>query len=231
MPPPVDSFTGAFGNIFYFLGQVAFTWVPATVGTVTGTAPGSPPPMSLVSQPVTAPTAANFIQTASPAEYGLFYHYWAELVAISIVLSILFAALVIYCALRILEVRRHERARYEAAIHPVAAGDVSRTQLRWNNIVEEASSDDERKWRLAILEGDIMLNELLDVLGYRGETMADKMKQADRATFRTIDQAWEAHRVRNQIAHQGSAHLLSGREARRVIGLYEQVFREHKIIE
>ena len=76
-----------------------------------------------------------------------------------------------------------------------------------------------------------MLNELLDVQGYRGETMADKMKQADRATFRSIDAAWEAHGLRNKVAHQGSALLLNAREARRVIGLYEQVFREFKIIQ
>lgn len=231
MPPPVDTFSGAFGNIFYFLGQVAFTWVPATVTSVTGTAPGSAPPITLISQPVTASDAMVFLQSASPGEYAAFYHYWAELVAISITLSILFAALLVYSVFRILEVRRHERMRYQAAVHPVAAHDVSRTQLRWNTIVEEAGSDDERKWRLAILEADIMLNELLDVLGYRGETMADKMKQADRSTFHSIDAAWEAHRVRNQIAHQGSAHLLSARDARRVITLYEQVFREFKIVE
>ena len=226
----VDTLSGAFGNIFSFLGQVAFTWVPATFGAVTGTAPGASPPISLLSQPVTASQAAAFLQAASPAEYAAFYRHWAELVAISIVLSVLCGALIVYCAMRIIEVRRHERMRVEAAAHPVAAHDISRTQLRWNGIVEEASSDDERKWRLAILEADIMLNELLDVQGYRGETMGDKMKQADRATFRSIDAAWEAHAVRNKIAHEGSAHLLSGREARRVIGLYEEVFREFKII-
>jgi hypothetical protein len=227
----VDTFAGAFGNIFWFFGDVAFTWVPATFGTVTGTAPGASPPISLLSQPVTATQVTSFLQSASAAEYGTAYHYWAELVAISIVLSLLFGALVIYCAVRIIEVRRHERARFEAAVHPVAAGDVTRTQLRWNGLMEEANSDDERKWRLAILEADIMLNELLDVQGYRGETMADKMKQADPATFHSIDAAWEAHRVRNQIAHHGSAHLLTARETRHVMGLYEQVFREFKIIE
>ncbi len=227
----VDTFGGAFGNIFYFLGEVAFTWVPATIGSVTGTAPGSPPPISLISQPVTAVDASAFLQTASPYEYVTFYHYWSELVALSIVFSLLFAALVVYCAFRIIEVRRHERMSYEAAVHPVAAHDVSRTQLRWNGILEEANSNDERKWRLAILEADIMLNELLDIEGYRGETMADKMKQADRSTFRTIDDAWEAHRVRNQIAHQGSAHILNARDVRRTIGLYGNVFREFKIIQ
>ncbi|MDR3571007.1 MAG: hypothetical protein P4L81_02305 [Candidatus Pacebacteria bacterium] len=229
--PPVDTFAGAFGNIAWFVGDVAFTWVPATVGTVTGTAPGSSPPISLISQPVTLTDAAAFLQGASQSEFDALYRSWAELVAISIVLSLLFGALVIYCAVRIMEVRRHERMRFEAAVHPVAAHDIPRTQLRWNGILEEANSDDERKWRLAILEADIMLNELLDVQGYRGETMADKMKQAERSTFRSIDAAWEAHRTRNQIAHEGSAHLLSAREVRRVMAMYEEVFREFKFIE
>src|SRR5487761_2021948 len=147
----VDSFAGAFANIAWFIGDVAFTWVPATVGAVTGTAPGSSPPISLMSQPVTASDVSAFLQSASPAEFDTLYHYWAELVAISIVLSLLFGALVVYSVMRIIEVRRHERMRFEAAVHPVAAGDVPRTQLRWNGILEEANSDDDRKWRLAIL--------------------------------------------------------------------------------
>ena len=86
-------------------------------------------------------------------------------------------------------------------------------------------------WRLAILEADIMLNELLDLQGYKGETMADKMKQADRANFNTIDAAWEAHKVRNRIAHEGEGHEISAREARRVIDLYERVLKEFRIVE
>ena len=76
-----------------------------------------------------------------------------------------------------------------------------------------------------------MLNELLDVLGYRGETMADKMKQVDPAKFNGINLAWEAHRVRNALAHQGSMQELNAREARRVIELFEAVFREFRFVE
>jgi hypothetical protein len=226
----VDTISGAIGNILWFFGDVAFTWVPATVGAVTGMAPGASPPLSFINEPITTSQVVSYLQMASPAEYASFYHHWAELVAVSIVLSILFGALIVYAALRLIEVRRHERERFEAAAHPVAAHDISRTQLHWNHIEEEANSDDDKRWRIAILEADIMLNELLDLQGYRGETMADKMKQVDKARFRSIDLAWEAHRVRNQVAHQGTAHLLSGRETKHVIGLYEQIFREFKLI-
>ena len=76
-----------------------------------------------------------------------------------------------------------------------------------------------------------MLNELLDVMGYKGETMADKMRGVDRASFNSIDLAWEAHKIRNRIAHDGSAHQLTARETRRVIALYEKVLKESRFIE
>lgn len=216
-----------------FASDIAFRWIPGTVQVVTGTAPGSQPVSfgDPLTEPVTAPEVVQFLQTASPGAYSELYHNWSILVALSIMVSLLLIAGIIYCIIRILQVRHHEELRFRAAAHPIAARDIPRTQLRWNRIQEQVHSDSEQNWRLAILEADIMLSELLDVQGYRGETMADKMKQVERGDFKTIDLAWEAHKVRNQIAHQGSHLLLNQREARRVIGLYERVFREFKFIE
>ena len=61
--------------------------------------------------------------------------------------------------------------------------------------------------------------------------MADKMRQVARGDFNTIDVAWEAHRARNAIAHQGIGAPLSSREAGRIISLYEKIFREFNFIE
>ena len=124
-----------------------------------------------------------------------------------------------------------ERRRFAAAQRPLAARDVPKTELRWKRVLEQVHSDSEKAARLSILEADIMLNELLDVRGYKGETMADKMRGVDRANWNTIDLAWEAHKIRNKIAHEGETHPISGREARRVIALYERVFREFNFIQ
>jgi hypothetical protein len=133
--------------------------------------------------------------------------------------------------LRIVQIRRREYAAVRAAQRTVVSEDIPKTQLRWARVMEQASDSRPEGWRLAVLEADIMLNELLDIQGYRGEKMADKMKQVDRAQFNSIDAAWEAHKIRNRIAHEGVSHELSSREARRVIGLYERVFREFRYIE
>jgi len=91
-------------------------------------------------------------------------------------------------------------------------------------------SHNESDWKLAILESDIMLDELLDKSGYHGVTMSDKLKQVDKSDFNTIDLAWEAHKIRNMVAHEGSEFAINSREAQRVIKLYEQVFKEFKYI-
>ena len=61
----------------------------------------------------------------------------------------------------------------------------------------------------------------------KGETVADMLKSA---SFKTVQLAWDAHGVRNRIAHEGSDFQLTEREAKRAFVLYESVFRELKVI-
>jgi hypothetical protein len=84
----------------------------------------------------------------------------------------------------------------------------------------------ESDWRQAIIEADIMLDEVLTRQGYEGTTIGDKLKQANPNRFHTLNNAWEAHKVRNDIAHSGSAYQLSDQIAYRTIKHYEAVFRE-----
>ena len=150
---------GAMADIFTYAGTAAFTWVPATVLTI---AKGIPLPNT--DRPIMPGDLVDYLaQNAPDPTYESFYTHWAMLVSLSIVLSLMVGALLIYCAIRIQEVRRHERERLAGLVHTVAAHDVPKTQLRWNRIVEQSHTDDDQNWRLAILEADIMLNELLDV--------------------------------------------------------------------
>ncbi|MFZ2887039.1 MAG: hypothetical protein WA021_04440 [Minisyncoccia bacterium] len=158
------------------------------------------------------------------------FDFWGPLFPLALLATLLGIIGVIYCALRIWQIRQAEWADFRKVQQSVATEDVPRTQLRWNRVLEHANSDDEHQWRLAILEADIMLNELLDLQGYKGETIAEKMKQVSRTQFNSIDDAWEAHKVRNKIAHEGSEHRLSERDKNHVINLYERVFKEFGFI-
>lgn len=229
------SIAGGFFWALRIMSDIAFRWIPGTVQVLSGAVPTDPSSTIIykpITEPITSSDIVQFLQAATPqGAYDSLYQNWALFVAVVVLISLLLGALTIYCVIRVIQIREHEEARFAAAGAPIAKKDIPKAQLRWQAVWERAHSDDEKDRRLAVLEADIMLNELLDVLGYKGETMADKMKQATRANFHSIDAAWEAHRVRNQVAHQSSLHGLSAQDARRAIGLYAQVFREFRFIE
>lgn len=170
---------------------------------------------------------------------------------LSVLLSLLFLTGVIYSTMRIrallhaMEEQAHGHTTHVAHAPAGAhgAGDTfvhapsspavpsdDAARKRWVKIVEHANSENSSDWRLAILECDIILDEMLTKMSYRGETLADKLKAVEKSDFLTIDKAWEAHRVRNTIAHEGSNFQLTDREARRVVGLYADVFKEFHYI-
>ncbi|MFZ4500462.1 MAG: hypothetical protein ACOYMZ_03105 [Minisyncoccia bacterium] len=101
----------------------------------------------------------------------------------------------------------------------------------WNHIRERLLSDNASDWRLAIIEADIYMDRLLDQKGFHGDTVGDKLKQISPAELSSVQIAWEAHKVRNRIAHEGSAFALTMPESRRVLSYYEIVFRDLEVIE
>lgn len=107
--------------------------------------------------------------------------------------------------------------------------DIMKNQ-KWEKVIEHINSTNSSDWKLAIIEADIMLDDLLRASGYHGDTVGEMLKAVEKSDFTTIEAAWEAHKTRNQIAHQGSGFDITERDAKRVIALYESVFKEFKII-
>jgi len=97
---------------------------------------------------------------------------------------------------------------------------------KWRQVLHLLFSTSQNDWRLAVIEADAMLEALLSNLGFTGNSLGEKLKTAGEKGFRQISHAWEVHTIRNRIAHEGSVFSLSHHEAKRVIALYEQIFRE-----
>jgi hypothetical protein len=147
---------------------------------------------------------------------------------IALILVLLFLVGIIYSLIRIHQIRKEEAEELGNII--VAKGTAEKKKEKWNQLVDLVSSENQSDWRLAIIEADTMLDDMLIVMGYKGDGIGEKLKQIERSDFNTLDQAWEAHKVRNNIAHAGSDFVLTQREVRRVIDLYKQVFEEFEFI-
>jgi hypothetical protein len=159
------------------------------------------------------------------------FFYWLQVV--SLFASLFLVLGIIYSSVRINHIRKKEKEALRAATVPVSAAPsetVAETNPRWERILELASSDSEQDWRIAIMEADIMLDDMLTRMQYNGDTLGEKLKSVEKSDFLTIDNAWEAHKVRNQIAHTGSDYILSKREVDRTIALYKSVFDEFHFI-
>ncbi len=152
------------------------------------------------------------------------------------ILSIFFIALIAYCAVRMMEIRakehhhlEHEIAEYaehqaKHAKNSEAAGHI--VNERWEDVLKYLSSQNSSDWKVAIIEADTMLEDMTLQWKFEGENLGERLKSADKDKFKTLSDAWQAHIVRNRIAHEGSKFDLSQREAQRTIALYERVFRE-----
>jgi hypothetical protein len=151
----------------------------------------------------------------------------------SFILSLLLIFVIIWSANNLMRLRKQ---MHDALILPnVEAAEQSNSiqpivNERWQKVIININSTNQSDWKLAILECDIMLGEILEKMGYVQESISEKLKSIEPSDFTNIENAWEAHKIRNMIAHEGSDFLINEREAKRVIGLYESVFREFEYI-
>ncbi len=157
--------------------------------------------------------------------------WWDVYSVIAILLSLLFFVGFVYAKIRYGELR----AVQDHALHHAEEAWAQRhankdtKNTRWNSIQLRVSENSPESWRLAIIEADILLDETLSDAGYMG-TLGEKLKSANPHSFTTIQDAWEAHKVRNEIAHTGSDFILTKKAAQETLVRYERVFREFGVI-
>lgn len=205
-------------------------------------------------QPIFNPTFLNieyFFDKVFHLGSG-FHSFWDKnetlIKVIAFGLSACLLAIIVYSVYGIVRIWKHEEEELEHEAHTHAHGasvqspygddsthggmhvDMTPAGREWDRIIDLASSDNENDWRQGILEADIVLDKLLDHIGYTGKEVGEKLRSAQIGDFVTLDAAWEAHKIRNRVAHDGLAFSLSRREAIRVLGLYEKVFREFGFI-
>ena len=145
------------------------------------------------------------------------------LVIVATIISMILVVGIIYVLTRLSELKTKE-AHVLRKQFTSFGGEAKTMSGRWKGIEEYISSNTVSDWKIAILEADAMLEEVVEKMGYYGDTLGEKLKNVDPRSFPFLDTAWEAHKYRNEIAH-GRDLDLSRSEAERIIKLFETVFR------
>lgn len=115
---------------------------------------------------------------------------------------------------------RQEEALYDEMYRGVKSSN------RFDDVLTHIASPNPNDWKLAIIEADVILDEALKQIGYAGGSLGERLKSISTTQLSTLNEAWEAHKVRNRIAHEGADFVLTKRIAEETINRYRRVFNE-----
>jgi len=158
---------------------------------------------------------------------GILSALWSIYSFFAYLISIIFIVLYIYATIRkeyyeglITEDLRNAEALWEDTYRRTGS------ESKLAAVRTHVDSDSPNDWKLAIIEADIILDQTLKDRGYAGNSLGERLRSITPNQFASIDDAWDAHRVRNKIAHEGPDFVLTKRIAEDTIARYMNVFRE-----
>ena len=152
---------------------------------------------------------------------------WTVFFIISYICSFIFLVLYIYASIqaeKLGDIEHDLMAAGDEAYAMKMSGGIKSD--KFTELKEHLNSENPNDWKLAIIEADIILDDTLKRQGYAGPTLGDRLKSVSPSALSSIDDAWQAHKVRNQIAHAGADFVLTQKIARETIVQYERVFQE-----
>lgn len=171
----------------------------------------------------------NFTNVWNYFLHSYLYPLWSKWKVISVLFSAIAVTWLVYSHKKMKEVEDEEEKMYghveEDSLLESIQSEKEKNE-KWERVKGYANSENPADWRLAIIEADVMLEEVLKVNGFPGDTIGDMLKAAEGGGLASLNAAWDAHKVRNRITHSGSDFQLSERETRRVVARFEEVFNE-----
>ncbi len=109
------------------------------------------------------------------------------------------------------------------------AAEAQKSGKQWTRVNKRLNSGLESEYKLAVIEADSMLDDILQRMGYKGETLGDRLKSVPQDIVPDINAVWEAHKVRNNIVHDPD-YKLALDTVKKTLATYEKTFVELGVI-
>ena len=143
--------------------------------------------------------------------------------------SFVFLVGVVITIKKIVELSR-KKARLAASadsVRALRAEELFQKQSKraWEDILQKAHSDNSSDWLSAVIQADAIFDDILKRMGVHGETMGERLQKLDASKLTSLQDIWEAHKLRNRIAHTPST-MLRHDELLGAIAKYKKGLRE-----
>ncbi|KKW02266.1 MAG: hypothetical protein UY36_C0009G0001 [Parcubacteria group bacterium GW2011_GWA1_49_11] len=170
----------------------------------------------------TFPTDVNFAEAALNFQNGILdstFVYKLQIIAAVIIVILTIGTVILSRKRKAL--KEKIAAQTQVLIETAEAGPL---QDRWHDILRHIESVKEGEWKFAVIEADNLTDGILKNY-FPGDTMGERLMNIDKTRLLSIENLWEAHKIRNRIAHD-SNYFLRHAEAIRAIRMYESALRE-----
>lgn len=106
----------------------------------------------------------------------------------------------------------------------------SKTRKRWEEIKNLLKRGNESLYKVAVIEGDNLIDEYIRKMGYGGSTAGDRLENVLPGQIENVEDLKEAHKVRNRVIHEEDFQLTKS-QAEEVLAKYEQFLRDHDVLD
>lgn len=95
---------------------------------------------------------------------------------------------------------------------------------RWRAIIKRTDTGSEKEYKLAIMEADDFLKQVLEDADFQGKNMEELVKAAGRRVVSNTDDILAAHQVRNVLVYDVN-YKLDANQARKILQDYEKAIK------
>ncbi len=99
---------------------------------------------------------------------------------------------------------------------------MKRLTKQWDRIFKKLNTGRETEYKLAVIEADSLLEDMLKKSGYSGRTFEEKIKNLSPAVFKDKEQLLKAHMCRNYIISNPDFKL-GAEQAKKILETYRSV--------
>ncbi len=98
--------------------------------------------------------------------------------------------------------------------------DEEQWRRRWQQVESYLQADSPASWKMAVIEADNFLDNLLKIKGFPGKGLGDRLKFAQ-AKYKDLRAVWPAHLLRNKLVHEADIQL-SRRQAKEAVAAFKR---------
>ena len=138
------------------------------------------------------------------------FHFLRENLSLLQIFSVIISGLLFAAIIYILAKSQIISLAVEKYIDVLGAAKFSKRRIikEWKQIRRRLQKIDEAQYKLAIIEADKLLDEVLKLSGFKGETMADRLKQLNPSQPSNLEDVWQVHKLPQEFLHlRKQAHL------------------------